>query len=95
MEAQVGQSFTVMLEANKTTGYEWQFAKPLDKRMVKLISTEYLTDKTGLIGAGGKQVWVFEALKAGKAYIYFKYVRPWEKDVPPVKEEYFLIFIKK
>ena len=95
MEVQAGQSFTITLEANKTTGYEWQLAKPLDKRMVKLIGSEYLVDKTGLIGAGGKQVWVFKALKKGKTNIYMRYVRPWEKDIPPVKEEHFLIIIKK
>ena len=95
IEAQAGESFTITLEANKTTGYEWQFAKPLDESIVQLISLDYLIDKTELMGAGGKQIWVLKALKAGKTVIYFKYVRSWEKDIPPVNEETFIIVIKK
>jgi len=95
IEAQAGESFTITLEANKTTGYEWQFAKPLDESMVQLISLDYLIDKTELMGAGGKQIWVLKALKAGKTVIYFKYVRSWEKGIPPVNEETFIIVIKK
>lgn len=95
IEVQLGQNFTITLEANKTTGYEWQFAKPLDESMVQLISSEYLVNKTKLIGAGGKQVWVFKALKIGKTTIPFKYVRPWEKENPPVNEAFFTIVIRK
>lgn len=93
INAQVGQEFTITLEANATTGYEWQLAKPLDESTFKLISSDYVTDKTNLIGAGGSQIWVFKALKAGEATISFKYVRPWEKDNPPAKEETFPINI--
>jgi len=95
IEAKAGESFTITLEANKTTGYEWQFAKPLDESMVHLVSSDYLVEKTELVGVGGKQVWVFKAQKAGETAISFKYVRSWEKDIPPVNEETFMIAIKK
>ncbi|MFA6281637.1 MAG: protease inhibitor I42 family protein [Candidatus Omnitrophota bacterium] len=93
IKVQVGQEFTLALGANATTGYEWQLAKPLDESSFKLISSEYLPDKTELVGAGGKQVWLLKALKSGEVTISFKYVRPWEKDAPPVEEKSFLIKI--
>lgn len=95
IETQSGQSFTITLEANATTGYQWQFAKPLDESLLKLVGSEYLPDKTELVGVGGKQVWVFQAIKAGKTVVYFKYVRPWEKNNPPEKEELFTITIRE
>jgi inhibitor of cysteine peptidase len=95
IEAQAEQNFTIILKANPTTGYQWQFAKPLDKNLVQLISSKYLADKTELVGTGGKQVWMFKALKAGQTNISFKYVRSWEKNTPPQNEESFVIVIKK
>lgn len=95
IEAQAGQNFTIILKANATTGYQWQFAKPLDENLVQLISSKYLADKTKLVGAGGKQVWMFKALKAGRTNIAFKYVRSWEKNTPPQNEESFVIVINQ
>lgn len=95
IEAQAGQNFTIMLKANATTGYQWQFAKPLDENLVQLTSSKYLANKTNLVGAGGKQVWMFKALKAGQTNISFKYVRSWERNTPPQNEESYLVIIKQ
>lgn len=94
IEVQAGHNFMITQEANATTGYQWQFAKPLDEGKLQLISSEYLADKTGLTGSGGKQVWFFKALKSGRSSIPFRYVRPWEENVPSEKEELFIIIIK-
>ena len=94
IEVQAGHDFTITLEANATTGYRWQFARPLDESAIQLVSSEYLADKTGLAGSGGKQVWVLKALKTGSSSITFRYIRPWEKNMPPEKEELFIIIIK-
>ncbi|MDD4183346.1 MAG: protease inhibitor I42 family protein, partial [Candidatus Omnitrophica bacterium] len=93
IKVEAGQDFTITLEANATTGYEWQLAKPLDENRFKLISSGYVADKLNRIGAGGRQVWVFKALKAGETVISFKYIRQWEKNTPPAKEESFLIHV--
>ena len=95
IEVQAGQNFTIVLRTNLTTGYKWQFAKPLDESIVQLISSEYLANKTKLVGVGGKQVWIFKAIKAGQTDISFKYVRHWEKNTPPQNEESYLIIIKQ
>lgn len=95
IEAQVGQEFRIALESNATTGYQWQFKEPLNETMFKLVNSDYLVDEKNLIGSGGKQIWVFKALKDGETKIFFQYLRSWEKDQPPAKEETFLINISE
>ncbi len=56
IKAQVGHNVTIVLKSNPTTGYQWQIAKSLDEAALKLISSEYLADKTELVGTGGKEV---------------------------------------
>ena len=94
MEARTGEDFTITLPANPTTGYQWQLAEPLNKNMIQFVNSEYFADKTGLAGAGGKQVWRFKACTAGRTDITFKYVRPWEKKISPEREKKFIIVIK-
>jgi inhibitor of cysteine peptidase len=94
IDAQVNRNFTITLPSNPTTGYQWQLARPLNNKMIKLIGSEYIAEDTGLVGSGGKQVWKFRALKAGSAAIALKYVRPSEKNVPAASEKIFIIVIK-
>jgi inhibitor of cysteine peptidase len=88
-----GRTFTLTLRANPTTGYIWQLAEPLDERMLRFIGSAYSTDKTGLMGAGGKEIWTFRTEGCGQAQIRLKYVRPWEKDTPPAKTLRFTLII--
>jgi len=83
--ARAGQTFSVTLESNPSTGYRWQLAKPVDNSIITLVSSDYVVGEGELIGAGGEEIWTFKVIKSGRARIYFKYVRPWEKDVPPAK----------
>ncbi|MCP0913650.1 MULTISPECIES: protease inhibitor I42 family protein [Legionella] len=75
------REFVVKLPANPTTGYQWTIKK-YNKNFFQLTSSQYVSPKTQLIGAGGEMVYVFK-LKAGKSYpekthMLFKYARPWE-----------------
>jgi len=90
----VGREFVITLDANATTGYEWQLANPIDSNLINLMRSEYIPYKTGLVGSGGKSIWTFKAIQAGKAQISFKYIRPWEKDTPPVKEAKYIVDIQ-
>jgi len=94
MRVKLGQQFNLKLESNATTGYQWQLAQPLAAGKVKQIDHKYITLKNGKIGTGGHEVWTFKALGQGKTEIMFKYIRPWEKDVPPVELRTFLIEIR-
>ena len=94
IKATVGSEFVITLEANATTGYEWQLTSPIDGDHLDLVRSEYIPDETGLFGSGGRSIWTFKAVKAGKARISFKYVRSWEKDVPPFNEAIYMVNIE-
>ncbi|MFA4906124.1 MAG: protease inhibitor I42 family protein [Candidatus Margulisiibacteriota bacterium] len=94
LKTSVGQKFTITLKSNATTGYGWQLAKPIDGKMLKLIGSKYYPQRTGLVGSGGVERWMFRALKCGKTQVSFKYVRPWEKNVPPVDTRVYQITIR-
>lgn len=74
-----GEKLIVDLGSNPTTGYSW-VEKPAnsDSAVLKLVKHERVGPKQPRIGAGGSQVWTFEALKAGTATLVFAYSRPWE-----------------
>ncbi len=93
IEIMIGQEFAIELESNKTTGYQWQLAQPLSNSIIELLCDEYQVSKTGLIGAGGKEIWTFKSISSGETIISMKYIRPWEKDVPPVGNVQFRIIV--
>jgi len=93
IKSDAGKEFTVTLDSNKTTGYEWQLAKPLDENIVRLVKPEYIPGSSNLCGAPGKEVWKFKAIKPGRTAIYFKYVRPWEKNPVSAKDRVFSITV--
>ena len=94
VEAAVGKNFTITMDSNPTTGYQWQIARQMDTGLVELIDSQYIAPKTGLVGAPGKEEWHFKAIKEGKAIISFDYVRPWEKDELPAQTETFIVIIR-
>ncbi|MFH2125761.1 MAG: protease inhibitor I42 family protein, partial [Pseudomonadota bacterium] len=85
------QVFQVTLAANHTTGYKWMLAKVPDAKVVKLVTNNYVPDNAkgpdGRLrkGAGGHEVWTFQAMGPGRVMIVLNYVRPWEKDKKPAK----------
>ena len=89
-----GKEFVITLNANATTGYEWQLANPIDDSLIKLVRSEYVPDKTGLVGSGGKSIWIFKAVHTGKVQISFKYIRSWEKNTSPVKQVMYIVDIQ-
>jgi inhibitor of cysteine peptidase len=80
-----GQNFNITLASNPTTGYHWELAAPLDEAVVKLVASEYKSPDTRMLGAGGQEIWTFRAVGRGQTVVQLKYVRPWEKDVAPIK----------
>ena len=86
----VGETFTISLSSNPTTGYSWMLTKPLDKNHLELVSNTYVSDKhpVGMVGVGGTETWTFKALKAGKAQIDMANTRSWEKATPAQTAQY-------
>lgn len=94
IQFKAGTNFTITLRTNMSTGYQWQLAEPLDETMLELVNTEYIPYRTQRLGADGKQLFTFKALKAGETTISFKYAREGEKEKPPEKEQTISISIK-
>ena len=86
-----GREFTITLQSNRTTGFSWQLASPLDEAVLKFVLSDYKAPQSKLQGAGGKEIWTFRAVGRGQTTISLKYVRPWEKDVPPARTAIFKI----
>lgn len=93
MTVRIGDSFTITLRANMSTGYQWQLTA-LDEAMLQLVNSEYIPYSTKRLGADGKQLFTFKALKAGETTISFKYAREWEKDKPPERQQIIPVLIK-
>jgi predicted secreted protein len=90
----VGRKFFIVLQSNRTTGYRWEISSAGNAAVVKSVGAEYTPPDTKLVGAGGKEIWTFEAVGKGITEISLKYVRPWEKDVPPAKSVTFKLNVE-
>lgn len=89
----MGESIAVVLDANKTTGYEWWIVSD-GSPMLKLVKSEYkLNDAPkGMVGVGGVECFEFVGQQKGTAHIEFMYKRPWEKT--GVKNQSFSVEVK-
>lgn len=94
IEVECEKEFTIILDSNKTTGYEWQLTGDLDKELVSFVSSDYKIENTEFVGVGSMEIWTFKALKEGETEINFQYVRPWEKDVVPAITKKYTVIIK-
>ncbi len=81
-----GGTVTVTLDSNPTTGYSWnENADISDKAVAQQTGHRYQPPSTSALGAGGKEIWTFKAVKTGTSTITMAYSRPFEKGVAPVK----------
>ena len=78
-------SLLVSLGANPTTGFQWDENPSVStsggQEIITQISHQYVEPEQGeepLVGAPGKDVWVFDSKNPGTATIKFSYSRPWE-----------------
>ena len=91
IETKNGENFSVILEANLTTGYEWMV--DFDSAYVELIDKKYVPVFPELIGSGGEEIFEFLAKKSGTIEITFFYSRPWES-IQPIEKRGYEIIIK-
>jgi inhibitor of cysteine peptidase len=91
-----GASFTIVLEANHTTGYSWQLAPLARPPAVEYVGTSYQEQphEAGMTGVGGWEVWTFRALRRHRATLTFHYRRPWEAAEPPAQITRFTVLIQ-
>lgn len=76
VELAKGETLTVELAGNPTTGYEWTIAR-IDAAFLRLADSSYSPDSSA-IGSGGRYAFRFEALNAGATSLGLVYRRSWE-----------------
>ncbi|MBM3167568.1 MAG: protease inhibitor I42 family protein [Chloroflexi bacterium] len=94
IQAKAGQEFTITIESNPTTGYQWELAQTPNEAIVKFVKSDYEAPQNGRPGQGGEEVWTFKAVGKGTAQISMRYVRSWEKDQPPAKTQTYTVVVK-
>ncbi len=75
----VGQTVTVQLESNPSTGYRWILVPPSEALQVS--ETEAVAIyHDGRVGAPVLQTWQIQAQQAVATDLHWEYVRPWQSD---------------
>ncbi len=75
-----GDSFTLTLGSNPTTGFTWPDEAQIgDQTVLQQTAHDFiLPGEEGVVGAPGKEVWTFKTLKKGTTEVSMEYSRPWE-----------------
>ena len=82
LEVTAGESFTVILCSNASTGFRWsdsaQIGSPnvMEQTKHEYIMKEYKTPPPP--GTPGQEIWTFKALRPGTSTTSMEYSRPWE-----------------
>jgi len=93
INTKVGETFSIKLDSNPTTGYSWQ--AEYDDSFLELVDQGYvLPDESGdLVGAGGTEIFEFRALEEGQTTVTMIYKRSWEEEA--LEERVYKIVIVK
>lgn len=87
----VGQTATITLDANATTGYEWN-AELSNENVLAVRQDEYNAPKAAVPGAGGSHSFSFQALKKGKCVVTVSYKRSFEDE--PIETLKYTVTVK-
>lgn len=82
VELAVGDTLTLSLCSNATTGFQWGPAAIADESVLQGINHRFQApEEIGtepLVGTSGEEIWTFEALKGGQTTVDLEYSQPWE-----------------
>ncbi|MCK5849226.1 MAG: protease inhibitor I42 family protein [Caldisericia bacterium] len=94
-EMVVEDTFTVKLEENATTGYEWNFTIA-DADVLELVTDSFAKpdSENGMVGEAGEHTWVFKAIGKGMTQIDFNLSREWEEGSSPAETKIYNIDVK-
>ena len=81
-----GQTLTLTLPSNPTTGYRWLVQDPAAS-LLRVLSPEVYSnpEDAGLVGAAGQSVWRYQATAAGTGHLLMVLQQPWAPEVKPVQ----------
>ncbi|MFJ4067566.1 protease inhibitor I42 family protein [Pseudomonas sp. NPDC089996] len=82
----VGQSLTLTLPSNPTTGYRWLVQNPASNVLQSLGPEVYSApEDVGIVGSSGISTWRYQARTAGEGHLVLVYQQPWAPEVRPVQ----------
>ena len=86
LEIRSGDTLSIQLPENPTTGYRWAMQTPDDQNSeqnldpnLELLSSEFSPQSAG-VGASGQRTFTFRAKSPGTAHLQLKEWRAWEGD---------------
>jgi len=79
----VGDSISIRLKENPTTGFKWEVTSTPD--LLSATGSQYYPPISQLAGAGGERTFTFKGTKAGQGAAVLSYRRSWEADKPAAK----------
>ena len=77
---QEGETLTLDLDANPTTGFQWQVISDPNARVLEVKGSKYLASEGDQVGGGGIETWTFKAVSAGKTTVVMSYSRPFDPE---------------
>jgi inhibitor of cysteine peptidase len=78
LEMNKDDTLTLTLGSNPTTGFKWTEQTVIsNEAIVEQTSHEFVESAANALGAAGKEVWTYGAMKAGTTEISTEYSRPW------------------
>ena len=84
MQLHTGQTLTVTLPSNPTTGFRWQLFDAAPSVLKALGPEVYrVPEEAGIVGSAGVSTWRFQAVQPGQGRLLLQYQRPWEQGVAP------------
>lgn len=84
VELNTGDTLTLALEGNPTTGYDWE-VESNDPAVLELSGEPEYSSESSATGAGGTYTYRFKAVAKGQVTLRLIYHQPFEKNVPPSK----------
>jgi predicted secreted protein len=94
LDANVGDTVVMHLDANATTGYSWEFTAG-DTFTIE--TNDYVPDPnpSGLAGKGGSQVVKLKVTKAGQSDLTGTYRHQWETPSPDAAPDFTMTIVSK
>ncbi len=82
VEVKAGETFTIVLDSNATTGFQWTAqANIVNAKVLEQTAHQYVAPNAGdapVAGMAGVEEWTFRAVSNGTTTITLSYDRPWE-----------------
>ncbi len=91
-----GAEVKILLDANPTTGFQWQLPANLPPELEQIGERIYVGKGADprMVGAGGVNVFRFRGVQAGQAVLQLEYRRAWETGVPAAKTARYTIAVE-